>query len=374
MSSVFAATHVRTGCPVAIKILHREAAAHAEVLARFANEGAAANRVGHPAIVRVIDDDRDDDGTAFLVMDLLHGETLDARWRRRGGRLGESEVACVLHELLDGLAAAHAQGVIHCDIKPANVLLTSDGRLKLLDFGIAFVAGARHRAPSQMPLGTPAFMPPEQALGSVHDIDARSDLWAVGAMAFTLLSGRHVHDGHTAVETMLLCASSSAPPLSSVAPDVGFPLARIIDRALRSEKEDRWPSARAMQTAVAEAYRHMVKRPISRRGIVDPGFKQSGNRDPTTIDRATVDRIPVDRGPIAGPAVGCIAQAPNAPPVTPARSSAAPSPRAPAGPTLRSPGDISPGQPRAVQAATVIDRELDTSPAATASTSEANRD
>jgi len=345
MSSVFAAAHVRTGCPVAIKILHREAAAHAEVLARFANEGAAANRVGHPAVVRVLDDDRDDDGTAFLVMDLLYGETLDARWKRRGWRLGDSEVTCVLHELLDGLAAAHAKGVVHCDIKPANVFLTSDGRLKILDFGIALVEGAPHRAAWQMPLGTPAFMPPEQALGSVHDIDARSDVWAVGAMAFTLLSGRHVHDGHTAVETMLLCASSPAPPLASVAPGVGLPLARIIDRALRSEREERWPSARAMRAALAEAHREMFKRPISRRGPVDPRSARSREREPATIERAPVDPGPADhRGPSAVRAVGCIAAAHVAPASAPGRrSAAASSPRASAGPTLRSPTDIRPG-------------------------------
>lgn len=336
MSSVFAAIHVRNGCPVAVKILHREAAAHAEVLARFTNEGAAANRVGHPAIVRVLDDDRDEDGTAFLVMELLCGETLDARWKRRSLRLPGSEVACVLYELLDGLAAAHAKGVVHCDIKPSNVFLTSNGRLKILDFGVACVAGAHPRTACTMPLGTPAFMPPEQALGSVEDIDARSDLWAAGALAFTLLSGRHVHEGHTPVETMLLCASCPAPPLTSVAPDAPLPIARIVDRALLSDKEQRWPSARAMQAAVAEAYREMFKRPLSRRALVDERLAWNRKPQPDTVAR----------DPFDAPASTSSPAAQVAPPVLATQCATGPTPRPCASPgaTLRSHADGPPSE------------------------------
>lgn len=272
MASVFAATHVRNGCPLAVKILHRELATDSELARRFANEGAAANRVGHPAVVRVFDDDRDEDGTPFLVMELLCGETLDARWRRRGFRLTVTEVAGVLYELLDVLAAAHAKRVFHCDIKPANVFLTRDGEIKVLDFGIARVGDAENGAGARVPIGTPAFMPPEQAVGSVRTVDGRSDLWSVGATAFTLLSGHHVHDRRTPLETMLLCASSSAPPLARAAPDVAPAFAKVIDRALRSDMSDRWPSARAMQAAIADAYREIFKRPLSRRERFDRSF------------------------------------------------------------------------------------------------------
>lgn len=321
MASVFAATHVRNGCRVAIKILHREAAAHAEVFTRFANEGAAANRVGHPAVVRVLDDDHDEDGTAFLVMELLCGETLEARWRRRGQRLTVCEVACVLYELLDALAAAHAKNVVHCDVKPANVFLTSDGHLKIFDFGIARVGG--EAGACQMPLGTPAFMPPEQAIGNIRDIDARSDLWAVGATAFTLLSGRHVHDGRTPVETMLLCASSPAPALARVAPDVPPTFARIVDRALLSDKCERWPNARIMQAAVADAYREMFKRPLSRRALPDGHVMQDHESEATTAIAAAPPQTsfgePFDAAEHAGSTD--VGAAPNRGPIPPSSGS-----------------------------------------------------
>src|SRR5208282_3560858 len=136
MAAVYAATH-RNGSRVAIKLLHPELSTHHEVRTRFLREGYVANAVGHEGAVRITDDDVAEDGSAFLVMELLDGETLEDRRIRSGGQLNEDEVLSVADQLLDVLIAAHAKGVIHRDLKPDNVFITRTGQVKLLDYGIA---------------------------------------------------------------------------------------------------------------------------------------------------------------------------------------------------------------------------------------------
>ena len=153
------------------------------------------------------------------------------------------------------LEAAHAKGIVHRDLKPENLFVTREGRLKVLDFGVARLREGA--SPTQTRtgavFGTPAFMPPEQALGRAAEVDALSDIWSVGATAFALLSGRYVHEGQTAEEMLVQAATKPAPALKAIAPDVPAPIARVIDRALASEKKDRWPSARAMKEALSSA-------------------------------------------------------------------------------------------------------------------------
>jgi serine/threonine-protein kinase len=256
MGTVFAATHTRNKNRVAVKVLHPELASNAVLRERFLREGYAANTVEHPGTVRILDDETAEDGTVFLVMDLLEGETLEARWQRKGRRLGAQHVAQLLYQLLDVLAQAHTKGIVHRDIKPENLFLTRDGTLKILDFGVArLLERSVSVTHSGGVLGTPAFMAPEQVLGKTKEVDAQSDLWSVGATAFSLLSGRCVHDAETAEEMMVFTASQPARPLLSVLPQVPPSLARVIDRALLTRKSDRWPDARAMQAAVAMAYK-----------------------------------------------------------------------------------------------------------------------
>ena len=157
--------------------------------------------------------------------------------------------------MLDTLDAVHAQRVVHCDIKPENVFLLPDGTVKLLDFGIAQQqAGAPSGVRTRTPLGTPGYMPPEQGLGEVWEIDARSDVWAVGAMAFRLLSREHVHEGRTLEEALRISASTPVRSLADVAPGIPEPFVRVIDGALMFLKDARWPSARAMQVEVEQAF------------------------------------------------------------------------------------------------------------------------
>ena len=221
---LFAATH-RNGSRAAVKILHRERSVVPEVRARFLREGYIANAVGHPGVVRVLDDDVDDDGSVFLVMELLEGSALHERGRRVGRaprrRRGARSIA---DQLLDVLAAAHDRGIVHRDIKPENLFVTRDGRVKLLDFGIARLRDAGSQRGDDrrtaLRMGTPAFMPPEQARGRWDLVDARTATSGrVGATMFTLLTGEIVHAGDTPAEIIVASFTRQARPLATALPE-----------------------------------------------------------------------------------------------------------------------------------------------------------
>jgi serine/threonine-protein kinase len=254
-AAVYRGVH-RNGYRVAIKMLHREISLDRDIRSRFLSEGYAANKVGHEGVMRVLDDDTAEDGSTFLVMELLDGETLDERAGNNRGRLPVKDVLAAAYQLLDVLAVAHARGIIHRDVKPENLFLTHGGILEILDFGIARVRdlAAAHATANGQVFGTPAFMPPEQALGQPADVDHRSDLWAVGATMFTLLTGRYVYEGESAIQHIAQAAHASPPLLQSALPGVSSHVAAIVDRALLREREHRWQSAREMQQAVDEAH------------------------------------------------------------------------------------------------------------------------
>jgi eukaryotic-like serine/threonine-protein kinase len=265
MAAVYAATH-RNGSRAAVKILHTELSASADIRSRFMREGHAANAVGHDGAVRVLDDDIADDGAPYLVTELLDGETLEDRRVRFGGRLTEDDVLSVADQLLDVLIAAHAKGVIHRDIKPANVFLTRVGQLKVLDFGIARLrelSTASLATKSGSAMGTPAFMSPEQARGLWNEVDGRSDVWSVGATIWHALTGKLVHEGRTSNEELLSAMTKPAPPILSVLPKLSPAVAQVVDRALAFEKEKRWLDAKRMQEGVRRAYHDRHSAPIT---------------------------------------------------------------------------------------------------------------
>jgi serine/threonine-protein kinase len=256
MAAVYSATH-RTGGRVAIKVLHPALSMNESVRRRFSREGYVANKIGHPGVAHVLDDDVAEDGSAFLVMELLEGETVASRAERCGGKLNPSEVAFVGEAVCDVLAAAHKNNIIHRDIKPDNVFITNDGRVVVLDFGIARlvdtggVSESATRTGTMM--GTPAFMPPEQARGRANEMDASSDVWALGATLFWLASGRVVHEAETPNEQLVAAATLPAPSLSRVASNFPTPIADVIDKALEFTKPNRFRDAFAMKSALHEA-------------------------------------------------------------------------------------------------------------------------
>ncbi len=250
MAEVYAATH-RNGKRAALKILHAELASKPATLRRFRREGYAANRVGHPAVVTVDDDDVCEDGAPYLVMQLLEGRTLEELRTAHGGKLPVQHVVRWAAELMAVMAVAHRKGVVHRDIKPSNLLVTSAGTLKVLDFGIARVTDAEESGDNTAEcfLGTPSYMSPEQARGRWDLVDARSDIYSIGATLFTLLSGRTVHEAATRNEQLGLAMTAQARSLCAVAPELPEGLAEVIDGALRYDPHRRWASVEALRRA-----------------------------------------------------------------------------------------------------------------------------
>jgi serine/threonine-protein kinase len=254
-AAVYAATH-RNGKRFAIKILHPEAALVPELRSRFLREGYLANQVSHPGAPSILDDDCDEQGLAYLVMELLRGETVEDRWYHTPhGRMPTAEVLAIAAQTLDVLATAHAKGIVHRDLKPSNIFLCETGELKVLDFGIARLANANPNIAETLGLvGTPAFMPPEQARGRPGEVGAHTDIWAVGATMFFLLTGRLVHERETVSEQIAAAVSVPAPQLGSVLADLPESVCRIVDQALAFAPKDRFTDVRQMQAAVREAF------------------------------------------------------------------------------------------------------------------------
>jgi hypothetical protein len=248
MAAVYVAHH-KIGRRDAIKILHPDVAENKELAARFEQEAHAVNRFRHPGAVSILDIDVADDGAPFLVMELLEGESLETR--RLRGPIDPATALRLADELLDVLAAAHACDIIHRDIKPDNLFVLPDGRLKVLDFGIARMREAQPRTLHTalgVTIGTLSYMPPEQVAGD--PIDARADLFAVGCTMFEMASGRTPHEGATEIELMVKMGMIPAPPLASVCPGASPGLCLVVDRALAFAKERRYPDAATMQSDV----------------------------------------------------------------------------------------------------------------------------
>lgn len=276
MAAVYEATH-RNRNRVAIKMLHPTLSLDAGTRHRFLREGYVANTIRHEGAVQVLDDDMTEDGVAYLVMELLEGESVEERMNRKGGFLGLVEALQITEELLDVLAAAHDQGVVHRDIKPDNLFLTQSGRLKVLDFGIARL----HQGDSSQTkvgsfMGTPAYCAPEQARGRWDEVDARTDLFSVGANLFACITGRHVHEAETSSEQLALAISATAPSLREALPDAPDELVELVDRALSYTKDERYQSARAMKAA--------VRRVRAGLGAVTDSSSPAVTSDPPSMD------------------------------------------------------------------------------------------
>lgn len=274
MAAVYGATH-KIGRRGAIKILHPEIAVSKELRARFEQEALAVNQLRHPAAVNVLDIDTTEDGSPFLVMELLDGESLGQRAQRSGG-IEERELLRIASTVLEVLDVAHGLGIVHRDIKPDNLFLTSSGSVKVLDFGIARMkqGGSNVHTRAGAMLGTTPYMSPEQIAGG--QIDGRADVFAVGATMFRILAKHHVHEGSTESELIIKMATEPALALRSVAPHVSPEVCAIVDRALAFDPSRRYPTARAMREDIerissANASTH-ASAPVLIRADVSPAI------------------------------------------------------------------------------------------------------
>ena len=302
MGSVFAATHQNNANKVAVKMLHVELSLDADIRARFLREGYIANSVEHAGVVRVLDDDTAEDGSVFLVLELLDGETLADR-QDKAGKLGALEVARIAIDLLEVLAAAHEKGIIHRDIKPENVFVTKQGAIKILDFGIARLHdGGKSSTRSGQSIGTPAFMAPEQALGQTAKIGPHSDVWSVGATMFTLLTGRMVHDAESPSEMLVRVATKPPSPVRHSRTDVPDALASVVDKALAFEIPDRYPSALAMRDALVVVLDSLRESdPHDALAPTDPPPAEGRRAETPIVKIASAPRVP-SAEPAARPA------------------------------------------------------------------------
>jgi serine/threonine-protein kinase len=283
MAQVYAATH-RNGRPVAVKVLRPELAVLPELVERFLREGYVANKVQHPGAVAVLDDDIAPDGAPFLVMELLTGRTLRQRLSA-SGPLPIGDALAVVEAVLSVLASAHARGIVHRDIKPENLFETSDGTIKVLDFGIArlrerFASGPDTQSGSAM--GTLGYMAPEQARGESGEIDGRADIWAVGATLYTLLTDRVLHEAPTVNAGLLLAMTVPVAPMHELAPELPVAVQAVLDRALAFDKKQRFDDCDAMAAAIRSA----------RDGrVVAPAFVAAGPAPTTTLPPARKRRL-----------------------------------------------------------------------------------
>jgi serine/threonine protein kinase len=250
MADVFRAVDNRNGRTVALKLLKPQYGDDREVRARFGREARAAMALGHPNIAEVIDTG-ELDGQPFIAMAFCAGETLRQRLMR--GPLSVATALRLLIQLTDGIAAAHAQGIVHRDLKPSNLFITSDGVLKILDFGLAKLSAAPlHEGTLTATgalLGTLPYMAPEQVRGNA--VDTRADLWAVGVIAYEMLSGTSPFSAERAEGTLVRVLQGQLRGLRQLRDDVPRALDRLIlGRLLQRALERRMASARALATAL----------------------------------------------------------------------------------------------------------------------------
>ncbi len=275
MGEVFLAQDTRLDRPVALKFLCAESAADARHRQRFLVEAKAVAALNHPNICTIYDVGEAEDGRPFIAMELLEGETLGARLKRAS--MGMPGLIDVGLQVAEALAAAHARGIVHRDIKPSNLHVTTDDRVKILDFGLAkrmTAASASEEAATLVQtqagqvLGTPNYMSPEQALGK--EVDARTDLFSLGAVLYEMVTGRAPFAGRSVSETLERILHGTPEGLARFNDAVPAELERVILKCLRRPPGERYQSARELMVDL-RSLKENLKSAEARRGAEGTG-------------------------------------------------------------------------------------------------------
>jgi hypothetical protein len=255
MARVYRAYHPQLDRYVAIKVLRSDLVEEEEFLERFKREARAVAALRHPHIVKAFDFDVQD-GAYYMVMELLEGDSLRTRlndYRAWGERMPLGDVARVLLDVLEGLAYAHSEGMIHRDVKPGNILLSSRGQAVLTDFGIAQIVGGTRYTVSGALMGTLNYMSPEQ--GMEGQCDARSDIYSLGIVFYEMLTGDPPFDAETPLAILMKHVNDPLPPPRKVESSIPKPFERVVLKSLAKRPRQRYQSAEEMAEALRKATR-----------------------------------------------------------------------------------------------------------------------
>jgi serine/threonine protein kinase len=253
MARVYRAYHAKLDRYVAIKVLRSDLDEDPTFLSRFRQEAQAVAALRHPSIIQVFDFDVEED-RYYMVMELLDGDSLHTRlndYRIRHSQIPYGEMVRILLAVLDGLAYAHAEGMIHRDLKPANILLTKKGEVVLADFGIAQIIGNTQHTVSGALLGTLNYMAPEQGLKGTCDV--RSDLYSMGIVFYEMLTQQPPYNADTPLAILLKHVNDPLPIPHEIDPAIPIALERVVLKALAKEPDDRYQTATEMAEALRQA-------------------------------------------------------------------------------------------------------------------------
>ncbi len=285
--AVYVARHVHTDAEVALKVLKRNLSADAGMIERFLREAKAAAAVGSPHIVQVLDAGQAQDGTAFLAMELLRGKDLKELVQAEG-QLSPMRLLIITGQVLEALEAAHARGIVHRDMKPANVFIerrqddngVERDYVKLLDFGISKMhahEGTSGLTMTGIALGTPSYMAPEQFFDA-KNVDGRADVYSVAVMLYELLAGRLPFDAQSYAELIVKVRTEPPAPLAGVAPHLPAQVVSVVMRGLAKEREARWPSAWEFAQALKAARPSLGQTPSRHPGQAVGGLATPSGR------------------------------------------------------------------------------------------------
>ena len=260
IGTVFLAEQMGAGNrPVALKVLNRKLLDDPQFLRHFQNEATSTGRIHHPNVVSIYESAQGEDGTPYIAMEFLEGESLSQALKRRGA-LPVTEVVEILQQAARGLDAAHKLGIIHRDLKPDNIFLTHGGEgelvVKLLDFGIAKLRESAMHSQDGTVLGTPAYISSEQAWGRrIDELDARSDIYSLGVVVYEMLTGRLPFQSDTTFGCLCMHMLEEPPPFKAVAKGLSVPprVEAVVMKALKKDREERYQSALEFAHALVEA-------------------------------------------------------------------------------------------------------------------------